>query len=180
MTMRFILMNVVSIERCVVGGFKFRYRLLRETSLLPYRLISRGNISRFSSSFFTVRLAPIFVLNDARSLTVDFLLGSEAEALTASSSFSLLHYAAAGGGVADAWGGRCKWAWVMPIRLLHCVHVGTWLGVLAWTWAYKALGGVTLCGGCGGVAVLGGRAEWGCCAVDACCCCAGGDACTRS
>lgn len=138
MTMRFIRMNVMSIERWVVGDFKFKYRLLRATSLLPYRLISGGNISRFSS-FFTMRLPPILVLNDSRPLTVDFLLGSEAEALTASSSFSFLHYAAAGGGVADAWGGRCKRAWVMPICLLHCVHVGTWLGVLGWTWAYEAL-----------------------------------------
>lgn len=149
--------------------FNFKYGLfetLRAISLLPYRLIRRGNISRFSGFFFTMCSSCILMLNNARPLPVDFLLGSEAEALTASSSFSLLHCPAAGGGVADAWGGRCKWEWVVPVCLLHCVHVRCSLRILARAWAYESLRGVSLTGRSDGVAVLGGGAEWGGCAVD--------------
>lgn len=123
-----------------------------------------------------MHLSRILVLdNGARTLSVGFLLGSEAETLIASGSFSLFHCTAARGGVADAWCGRCEGAWVVPVCLLHWVQVWSALEVLAWAWAYEALRGVPLGSSGGGVAVLGGRAKWGSCAVYICgSCYAGG------
>lgn len=173
----------VRVKNVVVGGggsitFQLNFKISfwstcvrAATSLLPYGLISRWDIPRFTSFLLTRRLARILVLNDARTLPVDFLLCSEAEALTSGSSFSLLHCAAAGGGVADAWSRGCERAWVVPVRLLHRVHVGPSLGVLARAWAYEALRGVTFPRRCDSVAVLRRRAEGGRGALDTCTCC---------
>jgi hypothetical protein len=54
----------------------------------------------------------------------------------------------------------------VPVCLLHWVHVWSALEVLARARAYEALRRVPLTGSGGGVAVLGGRAKWGSCAVD--------------
>lgn len=139
-------------------------------SLLPYRVIRRRDISWFCF-FFTMHLSSILVLNNAaRTFPVDFLLGSEAKALTPSSSFSLLHCATAGGCIADAWVRRCKGTWVVPVCLLHWVHVRSAKWVLPRPWAYEALRGITLSGSGGGVAVLRRRAKQGGCAVVICTC----------
>lgn len=139
-------------------------------NLLPYRVIRRRDISWFCF-FFTMHLSSVLVLdNAARTLPVDFLLGSEAKALTPSSSFPLLHCPTAGGCIADAWVRRCEGAWVVPVCLLHWVHVRSASRVMPWAWPYEALRRVPLGGSGGGVAVLRRRAKHGGCAVVICTC----------
>lgn len=113
-------------------------------SLLSDRIISRRDIPG-GHTLIAWHLPRILVLNDTRALTICFLLCSKPKALPITPRLHLLHRTPRGRRIAHGGWGRCHRTRVVPICLLHGVHVWRALALSLWTGTHEGLGGVAFC-----------------------------------